>query len=34
MDEDKILETLKVLADEDIEIPESLQPDRIINKLD
>ena len=33
MDEDKILETLKVLADEDIEIPESLQPDRIKNKL-
>ena len=31
--EDKILEMLKGLADEDIEIPASLQPDRIREKL-
>ena len=31
--EDKILEMLKGLADEDIEIPASLQSDRIREKL-
>ena len=31
--EDEILEMLKGLADEDIEIPDSLQPERIKEKL-